>query len=485
MSNKHTMTGPVMRSLSRVKEWSANPRQGVYEGIPEMVESLRANGLQDGIHVWERDSGDYLLKGHRRFAGMQALGWVECLQVVHQFDDEGDAYLYLLQDHGHTVALNAEELVTAVEVGVGMGMTVGDLAPALGRSVERVQLFFDLGEMLPQQGREALADGRLSLHVAELLLPLDRGEEMRGALQMVLCDAVGNEPLSFKAAEAAIQAKYVQPKKWLAAWLRLVGVLMKKYPVADGYHFVEWGQRGEYVQGESGQPWPDYEFGDGYMPRDADGRQWQEKAKGLGVPVYVVPAPRRDDKFVLLVSKKMLRDAESVEAAEVPESEPVEERDVTVDAGDGPSLERGAASAAEDDEDGRWMKVMFNAVWEHLKANPTDAMTGPPWECFLELLVHLATDVDAGALEAWLGIGSADELRGWLAKDRSQRWQLRQVMVLLLVMAADAAESRAELRAAVGGLLCELGVDVEALEGRVADAKDQAQPENQNQPSRT
>jgi hypothetical protein len=122
------------------------------------------------------------------------------------------------------------------------------------------------------------------------------------------------------------------------------------------------------------------------------------------------------------------------------------------------------------------MKVMFNAVWEHLKANPTDAMTGPPWECFLELLVHLATDVDAGALEAWLGIGSADELRTWLAKDRSQRWQLRQVLLLLLVMAADAAESREELRQAVGGLLCELGVDVEALEGRVANAGAVAPP---------
>jgi ParB-like chromosome segregation protein Spo0J len=469
-TDKHTMTGPVMRSLGRVMEWSANPRQGGYAGIPEMVESLRENGLQDAIHVWEREDGDYLLKGHRRFAGMKELGWVECLQVVHQFEDEGDAYLYLLQDHGHTVALNAEELVTAVEVGVGLGMTVGDLAPALGRSVERVQLFFDLGEMLPQQGREALADGRLSLHVAELLLPLDRGEEMRGALQMVLCDAVGNEPLSFKAAEAAIMAKYVQPKKWQAAWLKLLPVLRKRYAVGDGYHFVEWGQRGEYVQGESGQPWPDFEFGDGFMPRDADGRQWQDKAKGLGVPVFVVPAPRRDDKFVLLVSKKMLRDAESVGADDAPEMEPVEEREVTVDAGDGPSLVSDAGEGIDraDDEDGRWMKVMFNAVWEHLKGNPTDAMTGPPWECFLDLLVHLATDVDAGAVEAWLGLESADELRAWLGKDRSQRWQLRQVMVLLLVVAADAATSRAELRGAVGGLLCELGVDVAGLEGRAA-----------------
>ena len=467
-NDKHTMTGPVMRSLSRVMEWSANPRQGVYAGIAEMVESLRENGLQDAIHVWEREDGDYLLKGHRRFAGMKELGWGECLQVVHRFDDEGDAYLYLLQDHGHTVALNAEELVTAVEVGVGLGMTVEDLAPALGRSVERVQLFFDLGDMLPEAGREALADGRLSLHVAELLLPLDRGEEMRGALQMVLCDAVGNEPLSFKAAEAAIMAKYVQPKKWQAAWWKLLPVLRKKYPVADGYHFVEWAQRLEYVQGESGQPWPDYEFGDGFMPRDADGRQWQDKAKGLGVLVFVVPAPRRDDKFVLLVSKRMLRDAESVGAAdEVSDGDPVEAREVTVDAGDGPSLERVASPA--DDEDGRWMKVMFNAAWEHLKAHPTDAMTGPPWECFHELLVHLATDVDAPAVQAWLGVESAADLTAWLAKDRSQRWQLRQVMLLLLAIAADAATTRAELRSAVGGLLCELGVDVAGLEERVGE----------------
>jgi hypothetical protein len=51
-------------------------------------------------------------------------------------------------------------------------------------------------------------------------------------------------------------------------------------------------------------------------------------------------------------------------------------------------------------------------------------------------------------------------------------------MVLLLVMAADAAESRAELRQAVGGLLCELGVDVEALEGRVNDQALRAQSDS-------
>jgi hypothetical protein len=304
--------------------------------------------------------------------------------------------------------------------------------------------------------------------VAELLLPLAR-EELRGALQLVLSDAVSGEPLGFKAAQAAITAKFVQPRKWQEAWLKLLPGLRKKYPVAEGFQFVEWVDRLEYVQGESGQPWPDYEFGDGYMPRDTEGRMWMEVAKGLEVPVFVVPAPRRDDKFVLLVSKKMLRDAEAVASAEVPESAPVVEREVTVDAGDGPGLVADSDDRinAADDEDGRWMKVMFNALWEHLKAKPTDVMTGPPWECFHELLIGLATDVDAGAVEAWLGVESASDLRAWLAKDRSQRWQLRQVMVLLLVVAADVATTRAELRQAVGGLLCELGVDVAELEGRV------------------
>lgn len=300
---------PVMRSLARVMEWELNPRRGVYRDMEELKESLRRVGLQDPIHVWERTEGDLLLKGHRRTRAMKGLHWDDCLQFVHHFETEAEAFKFLLEDTGHTVPLDAEEKIVAVENGVKLGMTTADLAPMLGVKEERVQLWFDLGKDLPQVARSALAKGDLSVNTAELLLGIVNEKDRRAAALAIMKDPETGEPMAFGQARSYIQARYLLPEKWHAAWLELSRKLAKKKRIIDGYHYVEWAQRMDYVLGDSGQPRSEFELGEAYYPKDAEGRNWEQVAVGLQVPVYVCAAPRHAEGFVTLVNAQMMREA--------------------------------------------------------------------------------------------------------------------------------------------------------------------------------
>ena len=461
--------------------WAMNPRGNDKTALPEMMESLK-RGQQDAIHVWERPEGDWLLKGHRRVAAMRELGWAECLQVVHDFKDEAEAYLYLLQDIGHTVPLNAEEKIVAMEHGVSLGMTLQELAPAMAVSEERAQLWFDLGQALPVAARTALSDGRLTTHVAELLLKVETDAERREATQQLLCDNVTGEPMGFSQAQTYIQSKFVLPTKWQREWLETMAKLKrKKLPVVEGFQYVDWHERANYVQGDTGQPYPEYEFGDGYDTKE--GKLWMETAKGYGVPVYVVPAPRHADGYVLLVSTKMLRDArlsalpaatgavtggtDQADSAEAPMALSADEGwgdDQTMGQSD-PETMRGTE---EHDRAQAMLKrrqrVFLGAIYESLVETPTKVMTSGPWEPLLPLLVSVVAGTEV--VHHWLGIDSDEQLQAWLEKDKRQRSPLRLALMLLLCADAERSDMPCKTMTAVADAL---GLEVNALEARAEE----------------
>jgi ParB-like chromosome segregation protein Spo0J len=460
----------VVRSLARVEEWEVNPRGNSCVKIEEMMESLTLMGLQDAIHIWPRPDRDLLLKGHRRFAAMTRLGWEECAQVIHHFDDEAQAFQYLLQDHGHTEPLNNEEKVCAIENGVKLGLTISDLAPAMGVTEERAQLWFDLGEGLSQAGRSALAKGLLSVNVAEVLLQVPDKKDRAAATQLVLEDMMG-EPLSYKAARDLVEANYILPAKYRRQWLEMQTQLKKKFKVIDGYIYVDYEIMSDYTMGLSGQPYPDFEYGDGLMPKGTDGERWQEKAKRLGVPVYLVPAPLHCDKFVLLVSWKMIRDAESVKPAEMaPADRPavdvadddVEDDQVQPDLPQGEVPEVVEVIPMSDEQKGQ-VKLFMGAIWEAMQEKPAVVMTSGPWELVLDRLLFQADTSAEGALHAWLGITSTEELMLWLRQDKRQRAPLRQALTLLMAAEIDAVGSPGYM---LKRMAQEVGLDADTLGGQ-------------------
>jgi ParB-like chromosome segregation protein Spo0J len=461
-----TNNAVMVRSLECVKFWEWNPRGSSYRGIEELMASLEREGLQDAIHVWERVDGDFLLKGHRRFEAMSNLGWTECKQVVHHFEDDAAAYRFLLEDHGHTDPLDAEEKIVAVEHGVKLGMTTAELAPCLGVSEERAQLWFDLGKLLPQAARSALGKGDISLNTAELLLDVPDAKDRRAAAQMILKDMETGEPMAHGQAKAYIQAHYVLPEKWRREWLETELKLKKKFKVADGHHYVEWAARRDYIMGESGQPEPEFEFATSFLPRDREGRTFGEVAKGLSVPIYVVPAPLHKDGYVALVQASMLRDAMSI-PEDKETGRPGEEEMERV--GDKPETTTKMTAAdviVKDAEEQMrmWLRTWLGAIYEALLMNPTDVMTKEPWLPLQEFLAHLTTDVDAGALHAWLEIDNRKDAQEWIVSDMKNRAHLRTTLMLLLCAESDSSSQPEKVIRAVAAAL---GVDGKNLDQKL------------------
>lgn len=478
----------VMRSLARVKFWEWNPRGSSYRGMADLKESIQREGLQDAIHVWERVDGDFLLKGHRRFEAMRELGWAECCQVVHHFEDESAAYRFLLEDHGHTDPLSADEKIVAVENGVKMGMRTDELAPCLGVTPERAQLWFDLGK-LPMAARSAMGDGRLSMNTAELLLEVADSKDRSTATQMILKDMETGEVMSHGQARAYIQAHYVLPEKWRKEWVATELKLKKKLKVADGYHYVDWASRRDYIMGESGQPEPEFEFASSFVPRDSEGRTFGDVAKAYGVPVYVVPAPLHKDGYVMLVQASMLRDAMSVSETgrqgeeETGGGDDHEESCGQFMDGEKPSGESGGVLSAQSGEVPKtnaearpakddvaeaeklrlWLRTWLGAIYEVLLTTPTTVMTNAPWLPLQEYLAHLTTDVDAGALAAWLDISERDAAMQWMREDKKQRAPLRTALMLLLCAESDSSSQPEKVIREVAAAL--------GIEGKKLDKK--------------
>jgi len=436
-------------------EWDKNPRQGHYEGIQALRESLLAVGQQDAIHVWARPDADYILKGHRRHQAMCELveegyeQWKQCLQVVHEFETEEQAFLYLLQDHGHTVALDAAEKVVATQTALSMGISSDQVAAAMGVTVDRVQLWFAFGN-LPAAARRAMGDGELSSNTAEILIKVSK-DKMAEAVAAVLRDEATGTAMSHGQAKAFLESKYLLPAKWEIEWRELEPKLKKKLTVMDGHQYVEWESRSDFVLGESGHPDGQYEFADAFM---RNGKQWGVRAKELGVPVFVVPAPRNRDGYVLLVSSKMIAAAESV-VPELPrqDQEQDEERE-TEGQGD-----------EENNDDREWVpkltmngpavKRLMGQIAEALNANPAKGMTCGVAELALPYLVTEANR--SRVMLAWLGEMAPADLLIHVQEDKKQRGQIRWALLLLWCVIGKWVE---DPEAVLGKLAKEMGVEL-------------------------
>jgi hypothetical protein len=195
--------------------------------------------------------------------------------------------------------------------------------------------------------------------------------------------------------------------------------------------------------GESGQPQPEFEFGDVTMPKDREGRTWEQVALEIGVPVYVVAAPLHAEGHVRLVNSSMMRDALSVKpTTEVSDDDADDEQETTVEVL--PPLVSTMpikAEAMEEVEQLRqWLRTNLGAIYDELLEYPTLVMTSAPWEPLRDFLAHLTTDVDAGALEAWRGITDREAAMEWMRGDKKQRAPMRCALMLLLCAESDSSD---------------------------------------------
>jgi hypothetical protein len=111
-----------------------------------------------------------------------------------------------------------------------------------------------------------------------------------------------------------------------------------------------------------------------------------------------------------------------------------------------------------------WLRTWLGAIYEALLMNPTDVMTKEPWLPLQAFLSPLTTDVDAGALHAWLEIDSRKGAQEWIASDTKNRAHLRTTLMLLLCAESDASSQPEKVIRAVAAAL---GIDGKKLDKKL------------------
>lgn len=430
MFGTHAVHAPQVKALAGLVHWSVNPRHENEAEVEAMKESLEAVGQLDDVHVWKCVDGDKILRGNRRVCAMRELRWTECRQVVHEFSDERDAYRFLLEDHapGRVVALTAEERIVSVENGVRLGMTVSDLH-AVGGSERMTQLYWDLGKGLPVRAREALRDDRLGIGVAALILKITDPKERERATREILAYEGEGEPMPFKQAKAVIEMQWLLPERYELEWIELCAKLKKKLPVINGYSYVAFKNREDFVMGWRGTKEDGYEYGDEPMPGDKDGRTWAQVAVAAQVPIYVCPAPEAKTGYVTLVSAKMLKPV-TRKTVRTEQDEPREEVDAPA-----PDVVKNTTTPPVVKEERppfdleRWRRVM-SAMLEKTRI---DAVRGDGmWKEIAEAMwfeVHELSGLPAETLQAMREENERDES----PRRTGMRWTLLWCLALVMV----------------------------------------------------
>jgi hypothetical protein len=303
--------------VSLLEPWELNPRGTELRGIPEFAAQIEhEGGIKDDLHVFMHNSRATVMQGHRRLAVAKRLGIAQVWCKVHVMT-EAEAFLHLLTLQNGCDPFDSRELALAARTAVKLGIERMELTGAMHRDEETVQLYLDLGR-LPHRAQEKVYKGAVALRTARSLLRLlqetDR-ETVEGVLPM-LENSITGEPMTEEQARVFLDVQYFEPLKQRKKWLELMGKLAKKsYRVCDGYSFVAWEQRDQFVM-EGAIPQTLYaraeEHIDAELLCDAGKPMtWGALAVALGVPVFLAPAPAAKDGYLVLVRMSAVKDADS------------------------------------------------------------------------------------------------------------------------------------------------------------------------------
>ncbi len=182
--------------------------------LEELAASIREHGIVEPILV-RRDGQRYrIVAGERRWRAAQRAGRQEIPAILRDAT-EREAFELALVENVQRADLNAMEEAEAYQLLVSeYGLTQEQVAQRVGKERSSVANALRLLK-LPEDIREAVADGRLEMGHARALLGLDNAESIRKVAARVLRDA-----LSVRATEAIVRD--------------LSGGGRKKQPPADG-----------------------------------------------------------------------------------------------------------------------------------------------------------------------------------------------------------------------------------------------------------
>jgi len=165
-----------------VESITANPYQArtVWneEELSELTESIKANGIIQPVVVRPAGAGYELIAGERRFRAAKLASMTEIPALVRQATDE-QLHEWALVENIHRVDLNPIERAKAYREYVDcFSLTQAEAAERLGEGRSVVANYMRLLD-LPQEIKQMLAEGQLSMGHARAILALPTDELRR------------------------------------------------------------------------------------------------------------------------------------------------------------------------------------------------------------------------------------------------------------------------------------------------------------------
>lgn len=169
------------------------------ERLQELAESVKSAGVVEPLIVRRAASGYELIAGERRWRAAQLAGLAEVPVVVREVSDR-EALQLTLVENIQREDLNALELAEACQRLLSeFELTQEALAAWLGKDRATIANHLRLLK-LPQEVKDALMEGRITMGHARALLALDSPEQQREALAEIL-----RRDLSVRATEQLVQ----------------------------------------------------------------------------------------------------------------------------------------------------------------------------------------------------------------------------------------------------------------------------------------
>jgi ParB family transcriptional regulator, chromosome partitioning protein len=148
------------------------------EDLAELATSIKANGVLQPVLVRPFQGGYQLIAGERRFRAAQMAGLAKVPALVREVTDE-QLFEWSLVENIHRRDLNAMERARAYQRYLGaFSLTQAEAAERLGEDRSVIANYLRLLD-LPEELRQMLVDGRLTMGHARAILSLPTDELRR------------------------------------------------------------------------------------------------------------------------------------------------------------------------------------------------------------------------------------------------------------------------------------------------------------------
>lgn len=170
--------------VEQIRRGEFQPRQNIpQEGLEELADSIRAQGLVQPVVLRPVDGGYELIAGERRWRASQLAGLHEIPAVIKDVPDQAAAAMALIENIQREDLSPLEESQAIKRLIEEFGLTHQQAAESVGRSRAAVTNLLRLLE-LEKETRTLLADKVLEMGHARALLGLE-GESQTAAARYI------------------------------------------------------------------------------------------------------------------------------------------------------------------------------------------------------------------------------------------------------------------------------------------------------------